>query len=538
MSKLFHICNIITKDQRDLDQIAQIFEKYPVKILNDFNQEDYYDLPTLVVGWNTVKEKFPEQNIFNPIIQQNLEWSFSKQENEKEFTKKIDSFFSKSVTSWLPKDFILYDCFLNNENLFEFFNSNINSQKKLYINFCDGALYVYNDEKNYVINIKSLSCVDKGFKNILTDLLNKYTVVCFSYNNICDYVNLDRLKNVFALDSLIWVKSAVEITDEYFNIIPGIKMGKYIPFMLNKHASISLDFEEEKFYSRMCERDKVTCWLSNREISFSLDLDKPLNFKLRDMCKLAKIHYSNKRTLTGRIVARGDYNPQNLEKNNDDRKKIISRFKEGKIVVFDYISFESKIAMYLSEDPEFIKNYYDKDLHFESACIMFEKPDISSDERNYSKLINHAIIFGAGEELLINRLSERFDDPYNQLAKVKNFLNPIIKRAKEIIENCKINGYMINPWGSIIRVNKVFASFNNYCQTYASEVVVDKIALVKEFLKPYKTQFLFQVHDSMVFDFHPSEMNLIDHFTELFSYHNGMLFNVDYSVGNNYKEIV
>jgi len=67
--------------------------------------------------------------------------------------------------------------------------------------------------------------------------------------------------------------------------------------------------------------------------------------------------------------------------------------------------------------------------------------------------------------------------------------------------------------------------------------VVDKLIDIKELLKPYKTQFLFQVHDSMVFDLEPSETFVLDKIEELLAHHKGMLFNVDYSLGNNFKEI-
>jgi DNA polymerase I-like protein with 3'-5' exonuclease and polymerase domains len=67
--------------------------------------------------------------------------------------------------------------------------------------------------------------------------------------------------------------------------------------------------------------------------------------------------------------------------------------------------------------------------------------------------------------------------------------------------------------------------------------MVDKLKEVKELLKPFKTQLLFQVHDSMVFDLSPSDDFLIDKISDLLSHHKGMLFNVDYSIGKNYKDI-
>jgi hypothetical protein len=537
MNNVFHICNIITEDNRDCEILTEHFQKFPVNIKKEFNEEDYYDVPTLIVGWNSIKNKYPDQNIFNFKILNNLEWAYSKNENEKDFIRLVEDFFNRSIINWLPKSFTLYDSFLSKDSILDFFEFNIEKNKKTFIHFNCGALYIYNNEKNYVVNIKALACIDLNFKKTLTEILNKYQIVCFSYNNICDYLDIDILNNVLALDSLFWVKYGVEIQEQYFTIAPNIKMDKYIPFMLNKHTSIALDFEEEKFYKRMCERDKITFWLSRREIAFTQEFNKNLNFKYRKKFKLAKIKYSNKRTLTGRIVAKDEYNPQNLEHNNDDRKKIISRFNEGKILVFDYISFETKIAVYETGEKEYIEKYVQKDLHQEVSFIIYDSFETTIEEREFSKSIVHPLLYGAGDELLLKKLS-CFESPELKLYQIKKFLSPIIKKSKEINGILKENGYLITPQGTIVKPNKDFAGFNNWLQTYASDIVVDKLFEIKLFLQKYKTKFLFQVHDSLVFDLNPDEFFIIEELKRLLVNYKGMVLNVSVSMGNNYKDLV
>ena len=73
-------------------------------------------------------------------------------------------------------------------------------------------------------------------------------------------------------------------------------------------------------------------------------------------------------------------------------------------------------------------------------------------------------------------------------------------------------------------------------QMYASEIVIDKTIELREFLKPYKSQYLFQVHDSLVFDICPEEEFLVEKIHQLLLNHNGMRFAVDCSYGSNYKE--
>lgn len=536
--KLFQICKIIAEGEEDYKTLLGYLGSYPVSITRTFPEELYFDVPTLVVGWNCVKNKFPNQNITNKQVCNNLFWSFSKAENSKEFFSQAEAFFSESVKKWLPKDFKAYDSYLNKESLEVFLSENIDESKKVFVYFHDGAMYMNNNENNFIINVKSLAASNKNFRKTITDIFNALNIVSFSYHNFSNYVNLENLKEITAIDSLRWVKYGVETMDSYFNIIPNFKIQKYIPFLMSKINPIQLDLYEQAFYKRMCKRDEITCWLSNREIAFVPTFENSkLDFKIRKNYKLAKINFSNKRTITGRITSKDAYNPQNLDKKNDERKDIISRFEGGNILVFDYISFETKISLYLSKDKEFIEEYHNEDLHYETAMMLYDTVDVTFEQRDFAKILNHSLLYGAGEDTLLNKLSSEFKNPEEQLYKVRKFLKPIIDRANEIKEYYKANGFIVNPWGSIIRADKAHASFNNYIQSFASEIVVDKLFEIKEFLKPYRTEFLFQVHDSLVFDLHPDESFLIDKLYTLLEQHKNMLFGLTHSIGPNYKDL-
>jgi DNA polymerase I-like protein with 3'-5' exonuclease and polymerase domains len=283
-------------------------------------------------------------------------------------------------------------------------------------------------------------------------------------------------------------------------------------------------------------RDKISRWMSTRCVSFDYSFNKNLSFIYRDNAKLAQINYSTKKTITGRIVCDDRYNPQNIPKEGEGRTKIISRFRNGRIYQFDYTSFESKIAMYLSEDEFFIENYYDKDLHGETAAIIFDTCEFSVKQRSLAKSVNMSIINGSSDATAL-KILEEYPDSHEKLRRIKLFLSPIFKKAEEVINEVKASGYFINKWGSIIRPEKDFAAFNNYLQSTAAEIVVDKVVEVKALLLNYKSQFMFQVHDSLIFDIHPEEFELIQELIKLLSYHRGMFFSVDIKYGNNYKDL-
>jgi hypothetical protein len=539
---MFNICRIITETSDSSNSLKEFLGGYPVEITQSYSEEGYYDIPTLVIGWNSIKNNFPNQKITDYNVLENLYWTYNEEESKyivdiDSFHKRVENFVNKNIKSWLPSDFFIYDSILHGD-FFDFIKKNINNEILTYIHFNKGAIYLRNGENNFIINTKSLWLTELNYRELITNFFNTTNCLVYSYNKIEEYVNLDKLSNIRALDIIRWVKYGVETHLSYFQIIPGMDMDKYIPFMMSKvpQESIKLDEDEELFFDRMCQKDIITRWLSNRYVSFSYDFDKKLDFIYRENAKLSKLNYSTKKTLTGRIPCSDKYNPQNLSKEGEDRRKIVSRFRNGRIYQFDYTSFEARIALYLTENMSFIEHYYDKDIHSETAMIIFDSIDFTPSEREVAKLANMAIMYGASDSTAIKILKD-LENPEEKLIKIKIFLEPIFKKAREIIKESSINGYLINKWGSIIRPEKDYAAFNNYLQSTASEIMVDKLFEIKNLLSDYKSQFLFQVHDSLVFDIHPNELDLVQNIAKTLSYNKGMLFTINYKSGLNYKDL-
>ena len=535
---MFKVCRLISNSEETVISLKKFFGGYPIEISKDFTDND---LPTILVGWDFVKELFPNQKIHDKNISKNLEWTYSESEckeiKEENFIKNLEEFLNDKLKKWLPKDFVVFDSLIRGD-IESFIEKNIDNSIISYIHFNDGAIYIKNGDRNFILNIKTLWLINDNYRDVISKIINNIDCMLYTYDELENYANLDLLEDIKALDIIRWVKYGIETPIKYFQIIPGINIHKYVPFLMSKiHPnSLELNSDELTYFKRMCKRDIATRWMSNRYVSFSYDFDKKLDFIYREHSKLSKIKYSTKRTITGRITSVDKYNPQNLSKSNNDRAFIKSRFRGGKIYQFDYTSFEARIALYLSQDDFFIEQYYDKDLHLETARIIFDKFDVNTKEREVAKLANMAIMYGASEPTVLKMLEE-FENPLDLLVKIRAFLAPIFKKAKEINEECKSKGYVINKWGSIIKPDKDFAAFNNYLQSTASEILVDKIFEIKKLLLNKKTQFMFQVHDSLVFDIHPDERFLIEDITKSMSYNKGMIFKIDHKSGLNYKDL-
>ena len=531
-----YICKIVAGIKEDFEFLREYVSKYPVKLCPSYDGNDE-DVPIFYVGWSFIKNKFKNQNILDKSISENIEWGFSRLEKEEGYNEAVENFINKSVKNWLPKNFILFDSILQKKPLQAFVSENINLKELSYLYFNKGALYINNCEKNYIINIKSLKIDCDDYKNVLTGFLNIAKNLCLSYKNIANYVDFENLRCVYTFENIRWVKYGKEIDESYFNIIPGFDTKKYIPFIMSKVAKFELSDEEKKSIKRSCERDKITQWLSLMKINISKGFSKKgVDVEIVGDNRFIKVPYSNKRALTGRIMATGSYNPQTLDKKTTDREEIISRFKGGKIVVFDYISFETRIALYFSEDKEFIEKFKNEDLHLHTAKIIFGNAGILKESRELAKSINHRIIFGSSKNAVIQMISY-LGNPEEIYYTITEFLKPIIKKAEDQNKFFKENGYVINPWGSIIRPEKDWAAYNNYIQSSATEIIVDQLYRIKEFLKPYQSQLLFQVYDSLVFDVCPGESTIIKDLAKLIMFYKDMPFNITYSNGFDYKNL-
>ena len=493
---------------------------------------------TLIVGWEYIKKHYPNQNIFDKqIYESNIHWAFSNTE-EKSALQDVKEFVNKQLMNWLPSDFKVYDPLFNG-SLTEYANKHFDFTKNTYVHYNNGALYVNNSGQNFTINIKTLFYASEKYVNEVTALLNRENVICFSYYNIDEIVNLEDITNP-SFESIYWVKFGVEIDeDKQFNIIPNFNYQKYVPFFMNFMGIPELDKEDLVFAQRMVKRDKITQYCSTREISTRKDLEVPgKTFVSHGKYNTTKIRFSNKRTLTNRVVAKDVWNIQNETKGSDRRKGIISRFEGGKILVCDYQSFETWISIYLTKNDDFINYFKGKDIHMEVAKRVYQKESISSDERTFAKILNHAMLYGASYNRLVGMISEKgIPEPKERLYFVERLLKPIIENSKTINEQVKKVGYAVTAWGSIVKPDKSYAAYNNLVQTTASEIMIDKVENIIGLLEDKESEFMFQVHDSLVFDISPRDKGLMAEILTMLSFFNNSYFPITYSFGDNYLEL-
>ena len=88
-----YIANIITKNKLEVSSFFNVS-----KSLEDID----VSIPTLIIGWKDVKDFFPEQNILENKICDNIFWTFSKREKRHKYEEDLEK-FSLHVNEYINK---------------------------------------------------------------------------------------------------------------------------------------------------------------------------------------------------------------------------------------------------------------------------------------------------------------------------------------------------------------------------------------------------------------------------------------------------
>jgi len=417
------------------------------------------------------------------------------------------------------------------------------TDKKIYLGedkfvFCfinKNILYIKNSGKIISINLESIHFAEIDFKIFLEEIFLDKVLVFTKYKNNINYINKNLSDKSIFLECILRVKNKhLEFEDlvknnskkeNYFDILNILE--DY--FIKNKDLTI----EEKRCYKNFLIKDIATNILSNSFVFTNKNFEGFSEYKNGLFFK--KLFYSNKNSLTGRITCSDKFNIQLLPKDSEDRKNVISRFKDGYLINFDYSSFETVLSMYLSGNEEFIEKFIDKDLHLETAKIVFNKEIISPEERDFSKKINHAIVYGAGKNTILNMISS-FSDKESKYNAIINQMSPILTKNNNLTLEFKEKGYIKNYFGTFIFPKKEYALYNNYIQSSASDIISRKIIQINSVLSGHKSKIVTSTHDNIIIDMSEDETFLIEKILEVMKNIDIFNFKVNYDKLKNLSE--
>ena len=244
-------------------------------------------------------------------------------------------------------------------------------------------------------------------------------------------------------------------------------------------------------------------------------------------------------TGTGRLSS-SNPNLQNIPIRTEFSRQIRKAFlpEPGWLMVSaDYSQIELRILAHLSQEPVLVEAYRNnQDVHTVTAQLLFEKEEVTPDERRFGKTINFGVIYGMGAikfgrsmgktsadgKEFIKRFNERYSKVFEFLEKVKKeaialgYVTTILGRRRylnfesESIRDLKGR----NPQDihsdrlkSLSRddAQSLRAAANAPIQGSSADIIKLAMIEVSKILQNYQARLLLQVHDELIFEVPPDE---------------------------------
>jgi DNA polymerase-1 len=246
--------------------------------------------------------------------------------------------------------------------------------------------------------------------------------------------------------------------------------------------------------------------------------------------KTGKIHthFQPSNAATGRLSS-DNPNLQNIPVRTENGRKLRKGFIPSKgrtLLSADYSQVELRLLAHFSQDKSMLEAFHnDLDIHRQTASEVFEVPldKVTKDQRNSAKAINFGLMygqtsFGLSQALRISQgeAKQYITSYFRNFSSVKSYLDSLKELAEE-------KGYAETMFGrrralpdikSTNRQIKAMAervAINSPIQGTAADII--KLAMINIqdliFKRKLLSRMILQVHDELIFDVVPEELELM-----------------------------
>ena len=246
--------------------------------------------------------------------------------------------------------------------------------------------------------------------------------------------------------------------------------------------------------------------------------------------KTGRIHstFTQTITATGRLSSLNP-NLQNIpvrtERGRDIRKAFVP--SDGNVLMAaDYSQIELRIVAHVCQDERMIETFRNnEDIHATMAAHIYgvEKEEVTSDMRRAAKTVNFGILYGISAFGLADRLQipqseakQLITDYFKSFPKISDYLNDTLDFARqhgyvETLMGRRRNIRDINAKNGILRAAAERNAINAPIQGTAADLI--KIAMIRIHNiieeKKMRSKMILQVHDELVFDTCPDELDML-----------------------------
>ncbi len=241
-------------------------------------------------------------------------------------------------------------------------------------------------------------------------------------------------------------------------------------------------------------------------------------------------HFNQALTTTGRLSSNNP-NLQNIPIKTEKGQRVRQAFitsANKKLLSLDYSQIELRVLAHISEDKALISAFKDDlDIHTATASEVFSVglKDVTKEQRRIAKAVNFGIAYGQGayglaETLGISRTESKdiIDKYFKKFSGIKDYISSTIELAHErkFVETLFGRRRYLSELESTNAMVKKFgerAAINAPIQGTASDLM--KMAMIdvyrymhNEKMNREKFNLLLQVHDELVFEGEPNELDV------------------------------
>ncbi len=247
-------------------------------------------------------------------------------------------------------------------------------------------------------------------------------------------------------------------------------------------------------------------------------------------------------TATGRLSS-SNPNLQNIPVRTEFSRRIRQAFLPRPgwwLAAADYSQIELRILAHLSQEPRLLEAYRSGlDVHRLTAQLLFDREDVTDEERRLGKTINFGVIYGMGAQRFartmgcstreaqgfIERYYERYPAVFAYLqglerqAIARGYVETILGRRRHFEFSReglgKLRGQ--DPDGldlSQLKPDRFEAqalrqAANAPIQGSSADLIKRAMVLVEQALAPHQAQLLLTVHDELVVELPPEEWDMV-----------------------------
>ncbi len=242
----------------------------------------------------------------------------------------------------------------------------------------------------------------------------------------------------------------------------------------------------------------------------------------------SRVHtnFNQATTATGRLSST-EPNLQNIPIRMEEGRRLRQIFVPSEpdwyILAADYSQIELRILAHISGDQSLIDAFVqDMDIHTRTASDVFEVPlqEVTSDMRRAAKAVNFGIVYGISDYGLSQNLNitrkqaaEFIDNYFAKFPGVKQYMDDVVVQARKdgyVTTLLHRRRYLPDLRASNFNIRSFAerAAQNTRVQGSAADII--KLAMIQmadEMAKrQLKSRMLLQVHDELVFEVPPDEL--------------------------------